>query len=94
MGGAITYEQTPNRFQCFQSSNHEASFRGRERSERSPESITTGRVVRRGPDITAWGYGFRVRRQVGRADLPAPRNDVEVFMTQFSFAAPRNDGIG
>ena len=30
----------------------------------------------------------------GRADLPAPRNDVEVFMTQFSFAAPRNDGIG
>jgi len=31
------------------------SFRGRERSERSPESITTGRVVRRGRDSIAWG---------------------------------------
>src|ERR1700738_298338 len=62
------------------------SFRGRERSERSPESMTTGRVVGRGgPDIIAGGYGFRVRRQVGTADLPAPRNDVEVFMTQYSF---------
>ena len=52
------------------------SFRGRERSERSPESINhRGRVGETGPDITAWGYGFRVRRQVGMAALPAPRND-------------------
>jgi hypothetical protein len=47
--------------------------------------MTTGRVVGGGPDITAGGYGFRVRRQVGTADLPAPRNDVEVFMTQYSY---------
>ena len=24
-----------------------------------------------------WGYGFRARWQVGKADLPAPRNDAE-----------------
>jgi len=27
--------------------------------------------------IAAWGYGFRARRQIGTADFPAPRNDVE-----------------
>src|ERR1700738_4922810 len=71
-------------FYCVTNQNAR-SFRGRERSERSPESMTTGRVVGRGgPDIIAGGYGFRVRRQVGTADLPAPRNDVEVFMTQYS----------
>jgi hypothetical protein len=25
---------------------------------------------------TAWGYGFRARREIGLADFPAPRNDI------------------
>jgi len=27
--------------------------------------------------MTAWGYGFRARWQVGKTDLPAPRNDAK-----------------
>src|SRR6266576_3720 len=53
------------------------SFRGRERSKRSPESIPTGASVAMagGMHCPASGYGFRARWEVGIADLPAPRND-------------------
>ena len=45
---------------------------------------TTGRTLgtRAVADTTAWGYGFRARRQLGLADLPAPRNDIGEFVTQ------------
>jgi hypothetical protein len=63
------------------------SFRGRDRRERSPEPITTGRWYESGggatvANITAWGYGFRARRQIGLTDLPAPRNDIREFVKQ------------
>ena len=36
--------------------------------------------------MTAWGYGFRARWQVGKTDLPAPRNDAEgQLMTQYNY---------
>src|SRR5437588_9247176 len=58
-----------------------SSFRGRERSERSPESITTSFAVapRRVTCCAAWDYGFRARRRRGgfqtRPYLRRPRND-------------------
>jgi hypothetical protein len=50
--------------------------------------MTTGRAVgikavtwAAVTDTTAWGYRFRARSQIGLADLPASRNDIEEFVT-------------
>jgi len=66
------------------------SFRGRQHwdrcyapsehrlHERSPESITTGpAVATRRIHHAPWGYGFPARWQVGKTDVPAPRNDTD-----------------
>jgi hypothetical protein len=50
------------------------SFRGREPSERSPESINRSAMLLRWTrdHLTGWDYGFRARRQVGRPTCRAP----------------------
>jgi hypothetical protein len=53
------------------------SFRGRERSERSPESITTSQGCDRREPLRPLGLWFPGSLASWQANLPAPRNDTE-----------------
>src|ERR1700719_5299842 len=37
-----------------------------------------------------WGYGFRAHWQIGKTDLPAPRNDVESNLLQRACSSGRS----